>query len=346
MEKLESYDIGQAAKMTEFQAMLEKFLNSLGDDERLKVNNEFSNRLADYYKEHKRDLEKTGIVKIGLSGFNVDVVGSVPGHPLNQFALDEYQNHLRIAVTISGSSWGWGFSIGGRGSESASDVYVLDSKLKIQGAVKDLGLTERIYSVRFIEDKGYVVTFRETDPFYVLGLADPKNPALKGELKIPGYSAYLHPITKDKILGIGKEGWQVKVSLFDVSDPANPIEKDKYIMDESWTEILSTHHAFLLDAKHQIFFMPGGKGAYIFSYKNDKLEIKKALSGLSARRAVYLNDYLYVIADNKITVLNEFDWEKVRELELETAPQIKPTPTTWPIPTIMPFPFEGGNSGW
>ncbi|MDP1629588.1 MAG: hypothetical protein Q8L57_03130, partial [bacterium] len=80
-------------------------------------------------------------------------------------------------------------------------------------------------------------------------------------------------------------------------------------------------------------------GAYIFSYKNDKLEIKKALSGLNARRAVYLNDYLYVVADNKITVLNEFDWEKVRELELETAPQIKPTPTTWPIPTILPLPF-------
>ncbi|MDP1629435.1 MAG: beta-propeller domain-containing protein, partial [bacterium] len=204
MEKLESYDIGQAAKMTEFQAMLEKFLNSLGDDERLKINNELSNRLADYYKEHKRDLEKTGIVKIGLSGFDVDAVGSVPGHPLNQFALDEYQNHLRVAITIGGF---WGFGFGAGQADTANDVYVLDQNLKISGAVKDMGLAERIYSVRFIEDKGYAVTFRETDPFYVLDLADPKNPALKGELKIPGYSAYLHPITKDKILGIGKEGW-------------------------------------------------------------------------------------------------------------------------------------------
>ena len=94
--------------------------------------------------------------------------------------------------------------------------------MKIEGSVVDLGQGERIYSVRFIEDKGYVVTFKQVDPFYVLDLSDPMNPEKKGELKIPGYSSYLHPITKDKILGIGEENNKVKISLFDVSDPADP----------------------------------------------------------------------------------------------------------------------------
>ena len=199
--------------------------------------------------------------------------------------------------------------------ESANDVYILDENLEITGSVKDLGLTERIYSARFIADKGYLVTFRQVDPFYVLDLSDPKNPELKGELKIPGYSSYLHPITKDKILGIGKEGSQVKISLFDVESPENPSELAKYTLNEYWSDILNTHHAFLLDKKHEIFFLPGSKGGYIFSYEGNQLKLTRAVSDIRARRAIYINDYLYIIGDDKIAVLNEIDWEKVNELE-------------------------------
>lgn len=317
IEKLKDYDISQQSKLYEFQFLWERHLNSLSSDERLRIQNEFNNRMADYYKVRKRDLEKTGIVKIKVDGFEISATGNVPGYPLNQFALDEYQDNLRIAVTV-GERFGWGFGFGFGGGESANDVYVLDNDLKILGYVLDLGLTERIYSVRFIEDKGYVVTFRETDPFYVLDLAITEKPELKGELKIPGFSSYLHPITKDKVLGIGKEGWQVKISLFDVANPEKPLEKDKYILDESWSAVLENYHAFLLDKKHQIFFLPGGKSGYIFSYKDDKLGLTKAVSEISAKRAIYINDYLYIIGDDKITALNELNWEKVEELELST----------------------------
>jgi len=315
MEKLDTYDISQSAKLTEFQVLYEKYISSLDSDDRLRVENEITNRMSDYYKEHKRDLEKTGIVKIALEDFEIKAHGSVSGSPLNQFSLDEYKENLRIATTV-GNRW-WGMPFGVSSGESVSDVYVLDGNLSVQGSVKDLGKTERIYSVRFIEDKGYVVTFRQTDPFYVLDLSNPKKPELKGELKIPGYSGYLHPITKDKILGIGQESWQIKVSLFDVSSASNPKEQDKYILDESWSDILNNHHAFLLDKKHEIFFLPGSKGGYIFSYKNNELSLVKTVSETSVRRAIYIDDYLYIIGDNNIVVLNELNWERVKELELE-----------------------------
>lgn len=317
LEKLTGYEISEQAKLTEFQVIFEQYKNSLSNDERLKMENEIQNRITDYFKENKRELEKTGIVKIGLEKFEIGNVGNVSGRPLNQFSLDEYKEHLRIATTI-GESWRWAGPIGffGGQQESANDVYILDKDLKITGSVQDLGLTERIYSVRFLEDKGYLVTFRQTDPFYVLDLSDPYKPELKGELKIPGYSSYLHPITKDKILGIGKEGANVKISLFDVEKPETPSEVAKYNLDEYWSDILNTHHAFLLDSKHEIFFLPGSKGGYVFSYQENKLELKKAVSGISARRAIYINDWLYIIADNKIVVLNEINWEKVKELEL------------------------------
>ena len=312
MEKLESYDISEAAKMTEFGIIMERYQNSLDNDERMKIENEMENRMRDYYKKHRRELERTGIVKMGLKDLTIQASGSVPGNPLNQFALDEYNNDLRIATTI-GENWNI-FSSGS--SDSANDVYVLNSDLELQGYVHDLGLGERIYSVRFLGEMGYVVTYRQIDPFYVLDLSDPKNPEVKGELKIPGYSSYLHPLAKDRILGIGKEGWKVKLSLFDVSDPSDPKEIDKYNLDESYSDVLSTHHAFLQDSKHNIFFMPGGKGGYIFSYQNDKLSLTKAISQSGVRRAVYINDYLYIISDSKISILNEKDWERINELDI------------------------------
>ena len=123
---------------------------------------------------------------------------------LDEFALDEYQGNLRVATTIGASRNFFGF--GFNSADSVSDVTVLDANLKELGAVQDLGKSEQIYSVRFIQDKGYVVTFRQTDPFYVLDLTNPNSPRLRGELKIPGFSSYLHPISKDEILGIGREG--------------------------------------------------------------------------------------------------------------------------------------------
>ena len=314
LEKLESYDISETAKFTEFGVIMEQYHSSLSDDEKLRIENEFQNRIEDYYKDNKRELETTGIVKVDLDNFEVSATGGVPGRPLNQFSLDEYNNHLRIATTV-GEGMFWGRS--GTGA-SANDVYVLDGSLKTVGFIQDLGLEERIYSARFIEDKGYLVTFRQIDPFFVLDLSDPENPELKGELKIPGYSSYLHPITKDKILGIGKEDSKVKISLFDVSNPKNPIEKAKYTLDECWSDILNTHHAFLLDEKHKIFFLPGSRGGYIFSYAGDQLKLERAVSNVSAKRAIYIDDYLYIIGEREIVVLNEINWKEVNELDFNS----------------------------
>ena len=107
------------------------------------------------------------------------------------------------------------------------------------------------------------------------------------------------------------------MSLFDVTDPANPKEASKYTLKEYWSDILNTHHAFLLDSKHQIFFLPGNQGGYVFSYKNDEIKMIKAVSGLNARRALFIDDYLYIAGDREIVVLDESSWERVKELDLD-----------------------------
>lgn len=308
LDVIRSYELSNQAKMVEFQQIIEEYYNSLSNDERLRIENEVSNRMNDYLKQHMRELERLGIVKIGLDDFSVKTTGDIPGRPLNQFSLDEYETNLRVATTVGGRMFTGT-------AESANDVYVLDENLNPLGKVTDLGLGERIYSARFIGDKGYLVTFKQIDPFYVLDLSDPRNPQVKGELKIPGYSSYLHPINEESILGVGKEGQKVKLSLFEVSDPSNPEEVSKYLLDEYWSDVLETHHAFLLDKDHQVFFMPGNKGGYVFSYENKDILLKKAVSGVQARRAIYINDYMYIIGNNKIVVLDETNWEQINSLD-------------------------------
>ncbi len=314
--KVAGYDISQAAKQAEMQYLLQKWLGGLTGDEQLKLQNDLANKMADYYKVHARELQRTGIVKVSTADLSVAASGSVPGSLLNQFSMDEYQDHLRVAVTVGGRGSVWNWQFGAQPGESVNDVYVLDAGLKQTGSVLDMGKGERIYSVRFINDRGFVVTFKETDPFYVLDLSNATSPQLRGELKIPGYSSYLHPLAPNVILGVGKENNQVKLSLFDVSDPANPAEKAKYTLDEYWTDVMNTHHAFLLDDRHQIFFMPGGKGGYVFSYAGGGLSLARAVSDIQAKRAIYINDYLYIVGEDKIVVLNEADWQQVNRLSL------------------------------
>jgi len=118
------------------------------------------------------------------------------------------------------------------------------------------------------------------------------------------------------ILGVGSEQNQVKLSLFDVSKTDAPIEISKYVLDEFWTQVSDSHHAFLVDPVHKIFFLPGGKSAYIFSYQNSQINLVTVFGETDIVRAVYINDYLYILGSNNISVYNEIDWQKINSEEL------------------------------
>jgi Beta propeller domain len=175
--------------------------------------------------------------------------GSVPGHLLNQYAMSEWDGRLRVAATSDPIDNGSGEVV-----ESQSGVYVLapqNGSLVTVGAVEGLGRGERIYSVRFVGPVGYVVTFRQTDPLYTVDLRNPTAPVVRGELKIPGYSAYLHPIDDTRLIGVGQDattGGQTlgtQVSLFDVGDLSAPAQIAKYTLAGGYSEAEFEPHAFL-----------------------------------------------------------------------------------------------------
>jgi hypothetical protein len=175
--------------------------------------------------------------------------GVVPGYILNQFALSEHEGNLRIATTTQPPWRDPGAPI-----PSDNGVHVLaqqGAKLVEIGQVVGLGQGERIYAVRFFGDVGAVVTFRQVDPLFLLDLSQPASPRVTGQLKIPGYSAYLHRVAPDRLLGVGRDATSTgtvtgaQVSLFDISDRAAPrlVQAVHYPGGSSLVEF--DHHAFL-----------------------------------------------------------------------------------------------------
>ncbi|MFD0886352.1 beta-propeller domain-containing protein [Streptosporangium algeriense] len=202
---------------------------------------------------HRFDITAPGAPRYVASG-------KVPGRLLNQYSMSEYQGHLRIATTATSADPAAPAS---SAPSSSSTVYVLkDDTLAKVGEVGGLGDGERIYSVRFIGPVGYVVTFRQVDPLYTLDLSDPANPRKTGELKITGYSAYLHPAGDGRLIGIGQEAdtkgrtLGTQVSLFDVSDPANPRRLSQMFQKDSGSEAEWDPHAFLYWAKTGMAVLP------------------------------------------------------------------------------------------
>ncbi len=207
--------------------------------------------------------EQTHLYRFALTddGIAFKAKGSVPGHILNQFSMDEHEQTFRVATT-QGQSWD---------SEhpSSSNLFVLNFNLEQVGAVEGIAPGEQIYSVRFMGRRTYMVTFKKIDPFFVIDTSDPRNPRIVGKLKIPGYSDYLHPYDENHILGFGKDAndakegdfaWYqgMKIALFDVTDPNNPVEMSKVVIGDRGTEspLLSNHKALLFDRERGLLAFP------------------------------------------------------------------------------------------
>jgi uncharacterized secreted protein with C-terminal beta-propeller domain len=231
-------------------------------------------------EQQTKDLSaeySTSIHSFDISGnkpASYNASGTVPGHLLNQFSMSEYEGHLRAATT-NGTPWS-------SGTDSSITVLQRDGdRLDRVGQVSGMGKGERIYSVRYVGPTAYVVTFRQTDPFYTVDLSNPTAPRVVGELKIPGYSGYLHPIGTKYVLGIGQDANAqgrvsgTKVSLFDVTDLANPTEVATWKQANSNTQAEYDHHAFLYWDERKIAVLPvfgnnGSNSAVILSIDPQK----------------------------------------------------------------------------
>jgi uncharacterized secreted protein with C-terminal beta-propeller domain len=223
-------------------------------------------------RENKQASDETNIFKFALKDAKVSFVNetTLTGTLVNQFAMDEYNENLRVALTKTAvdpcaNSGNTRCQIPPNWQARSNLVKILDKNLKEIGAVEGLARGEQIFSARFIKDRGYLVTFKRTDPLFSLDLSNPSMPKAVGELKVPGFSNYLHPVFDNGyLIGVGKEANDqgvvqgLKISLFDVRDITNAKLVDSVEVGIAGTDSLvnQDHKAFLWDERNNLLVLP------------------------------------------------------------------------------------------
>jgi uncharacterized secreted protein with C-terminal beta-propeller domain len=218
--------------------------------------------LNKYDKKIQEEANKTIIHKISIDEDKIEYVakGIVPGRLLNQFSMDESGDRFRVATTSEYYSQY-------QGTVRSNSVHILDDNLNIVGGLDNIAPDESIFSARFMGDRLYLVTFQQIDPFFVIDLSSDK-PKILGELKIPGFSNYLHPYDNEHIIGVGRDTKEIengrvqqlgiKIALFNVADVKNPKVVDDIVIGDSstYSEALNNHKAFFFDKKRDILSLP------------------------------------------------------------------------------------------
>lgn len=276
----------------------------------------------EYDEDYNETDRKVKILKFELKDgeFVYKAQGEVNGQVENQFSMDEKDDNFRIATITS----------------EANNLYVLNEKLEEIGKIEGLAQGERIYSVRYMGDKAYVVTFKQTDPFWVIDLSDVKNPKVLGEVKLPGYSTYLHPYDETHVIGFGygdETQRELKLVMFDVSDFTNPKVLFEIAVGDKYTysELLYNHKAAIFSKEKNIIAFPitssAGKKvnsrAVIYGIDLDngfvlKGEIGEVIDNYEkqVRRIVYVNNNYYALSYVDVKVANMDNLEVVKDIDI------------------------------
>ena len=269
-------------------------------------------------KFHYKDGRITGVA-----------AGSVKGYLNDSFSLNEYDGTLRVVSTYYDEMW-----------EEWNALYILDEKLQQLSAIEDLAQGETIRSARFFGTTGYFVTFRQTDPLFSVDLSDPENPKVLGELKISGFSSYLHFYGENLLLGIGYEADEntgsttgLKLSMFDISDPANVKEVSRTVLPGmTWCPAIEDYKSILVDPDKNLIGFYCDKRYFVYSYDETDGFTRKLLcdfygdeflgvsdqseqgtSGIAATvdydnmRGLYIGDYLYLAGNDFVAAYDMKD---------------------------------------
>jgi|AntRauTorckE6833_2_1112554.scaffolds.fasta_scaffold00257_13 uncharacterized secreted protein with C-terminal beta-propeller domain len=341
-------------KQSKVRVVLELYLNKQSENEKEKWEENLESALKDKYLQLEDKIESTIVHKINLNEDNLepDFQGQVPGTTLNQFSIDEYQGNLRIATTKQNR---WQRIFDDMDAESENNVYILDEDLERLSGIEDLAKGERIYSARFMGDKIYLVTFKQVDPLFVIDASNARNPKVLGELKIPGFSNYLHPYDENTLIGFGKDTYVddndnvrtkgLKLSLFDVSNPLEPAELDTYIAGDSgsYSEVLDDHKALLFSKEKNLLVLPvrlrsandasswkdAFNGALVFDTEDKEFNLRGRINHVKesddwqsyyndqVKRSLYIENNLYTISDNIIKINDIESLDLIKDINLD-----------------------------
>lgn len=325
--------------------ILSSYVDLLPSKEQEKLEEEITDDVKKILKEYEY-RQYTVITRVAVDGMDltVEAHGEIPGYLNNQFSMDEHNNVLRVATTI-GRSWSQFID---NTDETQNFIFTLDSDLEILDSKDGIAEGETIYSTRFMGDKLYMVTYKQVDPFFVVDLSDPENIEILGELKIPGFSRYLHPYSDDIIIGLGRDGTDegrtlgLKIGLYDVSNPSKPVELTTFTSEERYASSTAEyeHKAFLFDREKELLVIPiysydwdekkgrtGYNGALVFNITKDSISLRGLIDhsegaqyrwSAAVERSLFIEDALYTKSYGLLRVNDLATLEGIVDIELDS----------------------------
>lgn len=354
IETAADYILSATEKKVKVDSIINNYLSGLGGEEEKTAQSKINEGMRQKLMEKSSDTEKTAIYKIALNGRNFEYrgFGEVNGQVLNQLSMNEEGDYFRIATT-RGSVWS---RLTDAQSESYSNVFVLDNGLKVVGSLENLATNEKIYTARFLGNRAYLITVKQTDPLYIIGLSDPAKPAVLGAVKVPGSSTYFYPADKNgnKLFGVGHnmeddgsgniKSKGLKISLFDFADLAKPKELNSFIIGDNGSDsiALGDHKAFLYSEGKNLLSLPAVlrdnnktvfSGSLIFNIVDDKFVLREKIDHTFAaakldswngydyyddtvKRSFYINDNLFTFSNKFLKINSLNDLSSVKNLTL------------------------------
>ena len=324
-----SIDVGSPAEFLDTQSILGCGSDIYCNSETLVVALVTGEEANNVYKD------KTDLYRFSLKdgAVTMESQGSVPGYVLNQFSMDEYNGYFRIVTTENVTHY---FNEGGIASaeqeKTRNHLFVLDESMNIVGSIEDLARGESIYSARFMGDTGYFVTYRQVDPLFTVDLSTPSEPKILSELKVPGFSNYLHPFGDGLLLGFGQNSDEesgeiqgLKLSIFDTTDPAAVAEKHYELQGEKymWSNAIGNHKAILVDSEKNLIGFPAENEYMLYSYSPESGFQKIAQLTLEADgpgdmdydlRGFYVDDVFYLYSPSGLAAFSMEDFSRISTL--------------------------------
>ncbi|MBQ7129017.1 MAG: beta-propeller domain-containing protein, partial [Clostridia bacterium] len=292
-------------------------------------NNAYFTEESYRYYNKEQFTNKTKITKFSIDNGAIKFVASkkIEGGILNSFSMDEKDGYLRLVTTQ-------------QKDKSYNHLFVLDKNLHKVGSVENLAKNERIYSARFLGDYAYFVTYRNTDPLFCADLSNPQEPKIVSELKIPGFSNYLHPFGKNKIFGLGEtDGGNTKIAMYDISNKEKIKEIVTKKLGANYSDASYDHHAIMVDEKKNLIAFPVDtfnynyddyddydyedlsyyedvSYYYIFKFSNNKFKLKARikLDDIYKFRGLYIDDYFYISDSGHLRIVSLKTFKQVKKV--------------------------------
>lgn len=324
-----SIDVGSPAEFLDTQSILGCGSDIYCNSETLVV------ALTTMEETNDVSKDKTELFRFSLKdgAVTMESQGSVPGYVLNQFSMDEYNGYFRIVTTENVTHYFNGGGIASAEQEKTRNhLFVLDESMNIVGSIEDLARGESIYSARFMGDTGYFVTYRQVDPLFTVDLSTPSEPKILSELKVPGFSNYLHPFGDGLLLGFGQNSDEesgeiqgLKLSMFDTSDPAAVAEKHSELLGKKymWSNAIGNHKAILVDSEKNLIGFPAENEYMLYSYSPESGFQKIAQLTLEADgpgdmdydlRGFYVDDVFYLYSPSGLAAFSMEDFSRISTL--------------------------------